>query len=691
MNTNQLKRFAQEARKKLLSQVARKLEFVLTQDTAELRGKEKQLNQLNKKIAEQGQEQVIETVAYTWFNRMMAFRFMDANGYTIPKIVTPLPGMSNPEILQNALAGQIEPELKIDRQRLNDLLDGKTAAADAHTEAYKMLLVASCNQWHQAMPFMFEQISDYTELLLPDDLLSDFSIVTDIRNGMTDEDCHQEELIGWLYQFYISDKKDAVFEGLKKNVKITAENIPAATQLFTPRWIVRYMVENTLGKIWLTLKPDSKLRQFMPYYIEAPEDNVPAPLPEGIKEVTDITFLDPCQGSGHILVYAFDLFTKIYEEEGYNTNEIPALILEHNLFGIDIDERAAQLAAFALTMKARSYYVRFLRKPVRPHVLALENVSEVAIQEAVKLPITVKGKKISDYKDLSIHLLTQADNLGSLIHIESEELAAVQIKGGIWQEQQQKLKKQAEYLSRQYHCVVTNPPYMGDSKMNKSLSNFVNSNFTDSRLDLMTCFLEKAINSLSPEGFLGMINQHSWMFISSYKELRKKLLLNISFTSMLHLGPRAFPEIGGEVVQSTAFIIQNRKPKDNFTKYFRLVQYDSTEKKRMAFLDSIESKGTQIVYKVKQNSFTLIPNNNICYWFSEKLVNNFRHDKIADLSISKAGIVSGNDADFLRLWYGIATKNRRLFYPAIFSFSNSISSICLGVLYPRAECVLLVL
>jgi hypothetical protein len=345
MNTNSLKRFAKEARIKLLDQVGRKLDFVLTQDTAELRGKTAEINQLKNKISQASRAHVIETVAYTWFNRLMALRFMDANGYTIPKVVTPLEGMTNPEILQTALAGNIEPELNLDRNRLNDLFDGRTSSADAHTEAYKMLLVAVCNYWHKAMPFMFERISDYTELLLPDDLLSDYSIVADIRNGITDEDCQHEEVIGWLYQFYIIDKKDEVFEGLKKNIKITPANIPAATQLFTPRWIVRYMVENTLGKLWLSLKPHSKLREHMPYYIEVPEGNASPPVPEDLllkindqKLPTNITFLDPCQGSGHVLVYAFDLFTKIYEEEGYNTNEIPALIFQHNLFGIDIDE-----------------------------------------------------------------------------------------------------------------------------------------------------------------------------------------------------------------------------------------------------------------------------------------------------------------------------------------------------------------
>ena len=445
MNTNALKSFAAEARIKLIDQVARKLDFVLTHDTAELRGKQTEIAQLNDKIKQTSREQVIETVAYTWFNRFMALRFMDANGYTLPKVITPLPGMTNPEILQNALAGHIETELHLDRQRLNDLLDGRTASADAHTEAYKMLIVAACNQWYTAMPFMFERISDYTELLLPDDLLSDYSIVADIRNGMTDEDCQQEEILGWLYQFYISDKKDQVFKALSKNVKITAENIPAATQLFTPRWIVRYMVENTLGKLWLTLKPNSKLRDHMPYYIETPEGNAPSPLPEGIKGVTDITFLDPCQGSGHVLVYAFDLFTKIYEEEGYNTNEIPALILQNNLFGIDIDPRAAQLAAFALSMKARNYYSRFLRKPIQPHVIALENVSLETIEQSINLPIVIEGKKIENYSDLSLNLLTQANNLGSLIQIKSEEVSAIQIQSGsMWQEQQNVLKLQAE-------------------------------------------------------------------------------------------------------------------------------------------------------------------------------------------------------------------------------------------------------
>jgi hypothetical protein len=651
MNTNNLKRFAKEARIKLLDQVGRKLEFVLTSDTAELRGKQKEIEQLKRKIDEQGKEQVIETVAYTWFNRLMALRFMDANGYTIPKVVTPLPGMTNPEILQNALGGNIEPELKLDRQRLNDLLDGKTAATDAHTEAYKILLVASCNQWHTAMPFMFERISDYTELLLPDDLLSDYSIVADIRNGMSDEDCQQEELIGWLYQFYIADKKDDVFEGLKKNIKITAENIPAATQLFTPRWIVRYMVENTLGKLWLTLKPNSKLRQFMPYYIEAPEGNAPAPLPEGIKGVTDITFLDPCQGSGHVLVYAFDLFTKIYEEEGYNTNEIPALILEHNLFGIDIDERAAQLAAFALTMKARSYYPRFLRKPVQPHVIALENVNEDIIKQAVKIPLAIAGNLVYDYRDLTLYNLTQADNFGSLIQIDPEELKALQIqKGSIWQEQEQKLKEQAEYLSRQYHCVVTNPPYLGIGGMNPNLKSFVENLYQKSKTDLMACFMERCIAFNPNFGKTAMINQQGWMFLGSYKIFREYFLLSpISIESLLQLGPNTFPEISGEVVQNAAFTIT--KTKDIVGCFFRLTEYKDTYEKRNAFLSALKPKN-YFIHQSKELS--KIPDCIMGYWLSEKLLKLLESDNLFQkYGQTREGLTTAGNDRFLRFHWEV--------------------------------------
>lgn len=668
MITNNLKRFAKEARIKLLNQVSSKLEFVLTHDSAELRGKQKEIEQLKQKIAEQSKEQVIETVAYTWFNRLMALRFMDANGYELPKVVTPLPGMTNPEILQKVLGGNIEPELKLDRQRLNDLLDGKTASNDAHTEAYKMLLVASCNQWHTKMPFMFERISDYSELLLPDDLLSDFSIVADIRKGMTDEDCQQEELIGWLYQFYISEKKDDVFEGLKKNIKITAENIPAATQLFTPRWIVRYMVENTLGKLWLTLKPNSKLRQHMPYYIEAPEGNSPSPLPEGIKGVTDITFLDPCQGSGHVLVYAFDLFTKIYEEEGYNTSEIPALILQHNLFGIDIDERAAQLAAFALTMKARSYYPRFLRKSVQPHVIALENVNEDIIEQAVKLPLPVAGKLVYDYRDLTLYNLTLADNFGSLIQIDPEELKALQTqKGSIWQEQEQKLKEQAEYLSQQYHCVVTNPPYMGVRGMNGKLKQFLEVNYEIGKADLSTAFILRCQKFNILDGYLGMVTMESWMFLSSFTELRNKILESCTIQSLSHFGWHIMRIAFG----TCSFIFQNSTPNiRNKAVYSHLEIDDIDREKEIPFV--FPKKENERYNTISQKYFEKIPGKPIAYWIT---LNGFKAFENSVSLESKAnprqGMATSDVSRFIRFWYEVPQTKIGL---AIYSRSEAKES-----------------
>jgi hypothetical protein len=651
MNTNNLKRFAREARIKLIDQVGRKLAFVLSNtDPVFIDTNATQIQSLKNKIQAQGKEHVIDTVAYTWFNRLMALRFMDANGYTSPKVVTPVVGKS-PEILQNALSGQIDENLKINRQRLNDLLDGKLVIADAQTEAYKMLLIASCNQWHTAMPFMFERISDYTELLLPDDLLSENSIITDIRNGMSEDDCGQEELIGWLYQFYIADKKDDVFEGLKKNIKITAENIPAATQLFTPRWIVRYMVENTLGKLWLTLKPNSKIRQFMPYYIEAPEGNAPAPLPEGIKGVTDITFLDPCQGSGHVLVYAFDLFTKIYEEEGYNTNEIPALILEHNLFGIDIDERAAQLAAFALTMKARSYFSRFLRKPVQPHVIALENVNEDIIKQAVKLPLAVAGKLVYDYRDLTLYNLTQADNFGSLIQIDPEELKALSIqKGSIWQAQEQKLKEQAQYLSRQYHCVVTNPPYMGWKGMNEVLRRYVEEYYYDSRTDLMASFIERCINICSANGYSALINQQTWMFISSYEDLRHKILSNYFISTLLHLGLGVFKELNTKVVQSVALTIQNIKNPTQESTFFDLREGKDLEEKEEFF------KQNQFKKSIQQENLLHIPGYTLAYWLNDEGFKIFDNQKISDYATLFQGMITGDNKKFVRAWQEVSFK-----------------------------------
>jgi hypothetical protein len=683
MNTNQLKKFAKEARIKLISQIAIKLDFVLTQDTAELRGKSSELAQIRSKLTELGREQLIETVAYTWFNRLLALRFMDANGYNTPKVVTPLPGMSNPEILQNALAGNIDEDLKFDVKRLNDLIDGRTSSSDAQTEAFKLLLVASCNKWHSVMPFMFERISDYTELLLPDDLLSDFSIVSDIRNGMSDEDCQQEELIGWLYQFYISDKKDDVFEALKKNVKISAENIPAATQIFTPRWVVRYMVENTLGKLWLTFKPNSDLKKHMPYLVESPIDGEATNLPEGITGVTDIKFIDPCQGSGHVLVYAFELFTKIYEEEGYNVNEIPKLILSNNIFGLDIDNRAAVLASFALSMKGRRYYSRFLKNKVELNVSSLVNIDKTTIESAIKLPSIINGVLITNIEEIDLKYFAIAQNVGSLLKVSTSELQSIlKQTGEIWSSANEILLKQATLLNSKYHCVVTNSPYLGSKGMNDEMRKYVEIFYSKGKLDLMTCFMERCLDFSFDNGKIAMINLPSWLFLSSFEDIRKYILSHYHFDSLLHMGRGIF----GIDFGSVAFVINKNKSK-SLGSYFRLHQrnfqhiyysdieklfiYSNQDKNyKYNFLeyrdeDSVNkvtsesnNSGNQIFYTKNQNEFEKIPGSPIGYWLDQKLIDAFSKyqsfDKIAPI---RAGLQTGENQIFLREWHEVDFNN----------------------------------
>ncbi len=359
MNTNVLKKFARETRIKLISMVSAKLTYVLSGRSAELRERRDQISKLIEEIERTSREQVIEKVAYTWFNRFIALRFMDVNDYQplSLRVLSPKEGYTLPELLDEAKNGNIPPALRVDLAHLTGLLDGRIPSVDAQNEVYKDLLIAACNHLHLVLPFLFERINDFTELLLPDDLISELSIVQDIRDGMSAADCAQVEVIGWLYQFYIAEKKDEVFAS--KN-KIRKEDIPAATQLFTPRWIVEYMVQNTLGKLWLQNKPHSALRAHMPYFIDSPVlhavDHLKVNSPEEIK------LLDQACGSGHILVYAFELLTKIYEEEGYNQSEIAGLIITKNLYGMEIDDRAAQLAGMALLMKARAYQRRLFKK-----------------------------------------------------------------------------------------------------------------------------------------------------------------------------------------------------------------------------------------------------------------------------------------------------------------------------------------
>ena len=566
-NTSALKTFAQQTRLKLLSLIKTKLEFILTQDTAELRGYETQIANLKTQIQAKGKDIVVEEVAYTWFNRVMALRYMDANDYSTPKVVTPALGQMRPEILQEAMSGSVDENLRINPEDLN-LPEAKL---------YRKLLVATCNHLGSSMPFLFEHISDYTELLLPEDLLSEQSFVSDIRKGMTDDDCQNVEIMGWLYQFYITDRKaDAEVKKTKKG-GLKSDEQAAATQLFTPHWVVRYMVENSLGRTWMTLHPDSRLKDEMPYYIPTQEGQTDT-IPEDIHSASDIKFIDPCMGSGHVLVYAFDLFCKIYEEEGYQTREIPSLILTNNIYGIDIDPRCKQLAAFALTMKARAYHSRYLRRAVMPNTIALE-----AIEHDIIASTGAWSSKSTMWQ------FENVDTIGSLLQIDPKECKQIQVESGLFGTHQQLLKTQAEYLSQKYHCVVTNPPYLGKG-MGDVLKNYIQTHYPNSKADTMATFMERCLDYAHDNGQVSMINMQSWMFISSYENLRIDILKKYNIESLLHLGPHAFDEIGGEVVQCATFTIAKQKPSNIGGIYYRLVDGKNSSEKENAFFLSMQYK-----------------------------------------------------------------------------------------------------
>ena len=665
MNTSQLKRFAQDARRKLLQQVGAKLNFVLTSDSAELREKTEQLKQLRLELGRTTKEQLIEKVAYTWFNRLMALRFMDVNDYQPLgiRVITPKDGYTIPELLDEAKRGNIPEELKVNRQRTYDILDNRIPSKNPQNEAFKELLIAVCNHLHTTFPFLFEKINDYTELLLPDDLTSDFSIVKDVHDGMPIDDCRNVEIIGWLYQFYISEKKDAVFASKSK---VKKEDIPAATQLFTPRWIVEYMVQNTLGKLWLQNRPKSNLRDYMPYFIESASPEVEDYL--RIKSPEEIKFLDPASGSGHILVYAFDLFTKIYEEEGYNTSEIPKLIIENNLYGFEIDERASQLSALALMMKAREYHRRTFRIGLIPNLLYYKDL-HISINEIKDF---FNSQNIHCPSEL-IHDLTltqSSTNFGSLILPQTtvQEIQNVSMKlnqfllhADVFQRTKAEeligSLMQLGFLGLKFHCVAANPPYMGYRKMNSALNQFVSDYLPLSKADLMSSFMERALNFLLPNGHFSMINFQSWMFLSSFDGLRLKILRTCFLSNLIHIGRGVFGSDSGTV----AFSIQNTtttKANSVFIRLFeREVQVEANDIKESKYLRKEYRK-----FIIGQHDLLSIPNSPISYWITKGALRSYLEGKsLSEVATVTTGLATGDNNIFIRFWYEVELKNTKRF------------------------------
>jgi hypothetical protein len=602
MNTTALKNFAQKARVDLIHQVGAQLKLVLASDSLARREEEKAVRELEARIERKGKEVVVEEVAYTWFNRFCALRFMDVNRYSTVGVVSPSDAQTQPEILSDAKMGVFDENVVSNKtkEKVLDLLSGRLKSKDAQGEAYRLLLVSYCNHLNRTIPYLFERITDYTELLLPTNLLAVNSILAECRDAMTEDACKDVEVIGWLYQYYISEKKDDVFKNFKKGKKAGPREIPAATQLFTPHWIVRYLVENSLGRLWMLNHPRSNLIAKMEYYIK-PEQEESDFL--RISKPEEIKVCDPACGSGHMLTYAFDLLYSIYEEQGYDPASIPSLILTNNLYGIEIDERAGELAAFALTMKARQRSRRFFNNPVEPQICVLKNVKI----EPENLKEYVKHVGIDLFSEDILATLNQfeeADNFGSLIIPATSNpgevlraLSQKNMEGEMFlsetHEQIMTALTQADYLSQKYHVVVANPPYMGGGSMNGKLSDFAKKQYPNSKSDMCTMFIERNLKMVIKQGNIAMITMQSWMFLSSYEKLREKLIKEATITSMAHLGTRAFDSIGGEVVQTTSFIIENRFLPNYEGIYIRLVEGQNEAEKSSMLLKGI-SNGSNI-------------------------------------------------------------------------------------------------
>ncbi len=665
MNTSKLKTFAQRARQDLLEQVGSKLAFVLKPESSARREYPAVVTELERAVAAQGEAGLIDQVAYTWFNRFCALRFMDVNGYNRVGVVSPAEGQVQPEILAEAKSGIIDDDQFNARaiDQIRGLLNGSISSPDAQSEAYRLLIVGSCNALYERMPYMFERIQDFTELLMPDDLLSENSILANMREVLTPDACKDVEIIGWLYQFYISEKKDEVFDGLKKNIKITAENIPAATQLFTPHWIVRYLVENSLGRLWMLNRPNSRLTEQMEYYI-APEE------PETdflkITNPEEIRICDPAAGSGHMLTYAFDLLYAIYEEEGYDATEIPALILTHNLTGIEIDDRAGALAAFALEMKAAAKLGRrrFLRMEAKPNVCVLQNVSftETEIQDVAGL----LGKDLlTDELRETLGQFEQAKNFGSLIVPKlldpGEKLRVVEAMGVgsdmLFKDVLDRVVdvlRMAEALTSKYHVVVANPPYMGGKGMNGKLDAFAKESYPDSKSDLFAMFIERSAELSRTHGFVSMITMQSWMFLSRHQKLREKIVEILPIKSMAHLGTGAFDSIGGEVVSTTAFILCKDGSREHEGAFIDLRDGRSESLKSEKL--KLAAEGKVSIKHVSSQTFEAIEGQPIAHWISGSFRSCFEDlNAIKDVFKPAVGLNTGDNDRFLKQWFEVGS------------------------------------
>lgn len=712
MNTNNIKKYAPQARNDFRDAVIQKLTTLgiaadkkgnLQIAEAETIGETVRYGQFDyplstlprrerlvKRAREQGFEVLVEHCAYTWFNRLCAIRYMELHGYlehgfrmlSHPETPTAFEVLDHvPEVAEALL-----PENKA------QLVEMKLSGNQDEV-LYRELLLGQCHALHHAMPFLFEAVDDEAELLLPDNLTRTDSILRGLVDDIPEEDWEQVEVIGWLYQFYISEKKDAVIGKVVKS-----EDIPAATQLFTPNWIVQYLVQNSVGRQWLQTYPDSPLKDKMEYYIEPAEQTpevqaqLAAITPASI-EPESIKVLDPACGSGNILIEAYNVLKNIYEERGYRGRDIPQLILENNIFGLDIDDRAAQLSGFALLMMARQDDRRIFTRDVRLNI--------VSLQESLHLDIAKLWQQLNFHQQVQTGsmgdmfaentALTQTDSaeyqllmrtlkrfvnaktLGSLIQVPQEEEAELKVfldalyrleqEGDFQQKAAAKafipFIQQAWILAQRYDAVVANPPYMGGKGMNGELKEFAKNNFPDSKADLFAMFMQHAFSLLKENGFNAQVNMQSWMFLSSYEALRGWLLNNKTFITMAHLGARAFGQISGEVVQTTVWVVNNNHTEFYRPVFFRLINGSEEEKK-----SALISRKNMFNHTL-QNDFKKIPGEPIAYWASDATRAAFSHNNTLSNQVPvKVGLQTGSNDKFVREWHEISIDKFSFFDPS---------------------------
>lgn len=668
MNKNTIKNYAVWARTELMRQVAQKaFEYNVTEsslpdyNTDTVNGRllssdeKKQLNELITQVNKHGYMHVIEETAYTWFNRFIALRYMEVNNY-LPQRIRVFTNDTN-EFKPDLLTDAIHVELKgLDKQKVFDYIE-----ENKQEKLYKYLLLTLCNDMNQYLPDMFTSIKDYKTLLFPDNLLKDDSVLAKLITDIDDDSwMDQVQIIGWLYQYYIQMPKDELIHA-KKQYK--NDDVPFVTQLFTPDWIVRYLVENTLGNYYVRKNPDTDLINDWKYFIKnnSTENN--------LTKIEDIKFIDPCIGSGHILVYAFDLLMSFYQENGYTSKDATELILENNLYGFDVDERAYQLAYFSLMMKARQYNRRILSSKIKPNVYCINNIK---IESALYNYLISRNSKIKTTLINFKSIFDNANTYGSLLNVttlNNEEMEDLESEfNDIISSSNVKLEemlfqldiknnllpalKIAKLLKSKYDFVVTNPPYLGSSLMPNELKKFVQLNYKEAKSDLFAAFIKKCIHLSNANGYIGMLTPYVWMFISSYESLRHYVLLKTNISGLIQLEYNAFE---AACVPVATFILHNSNERYKGN-YIRLSNFKGAENQAPKTIEAIQNQNCGYYFETSTENFSKIPGSPIAYWANANTIDLFNSNKVDSYMNCKSGIMTGSD-DFIKLWFEPSIKN----------------------------------